>query len=125
MKPDSVSVIKKQREKRRSFKAVHDELLAFVKAKERSNPVTIQNLDKDINQLDRLLSKCKDLVWHALRYVCSKEENQVISGWKGSTKLQMNQITATMSDTCQRLLNHQQRWIPCKKSYVCARSLKV
>ena len=69
--------------RRRSFKAIQYELPPFMKAKERPNPLTIQNFDTDVNQLDGWLSKCEDLVWSVLRYQCSQETEQVIPGWKG------------------------------------------
>ena len=54
-----------------------------MKAKERPNPLIIQNVDTDVNQLDGWQSKCEDLIWSVLRYQCSQEMEQVIPGWKG------------------------------------------
>ena len=52
----------------RSFKPVSNELQPYIKTKARLNPAAIPIVDTGVNQLNRFLSKCKDLVWLMLRY---------------------------------------------------------
>ena len=75
MKPSHTSYPSTSR--RRSFKPVSQELQLYMRSKHRPNPLPIRNLENDLNQLDRLISKDKDVVWSILRHKSSGEK-QVI-----------------------------------------------
>ena len=67
--------------KRRSFKPVIQELQPFMKPKQRTNPLPLVHVDKDVNHIDGWISKCEDITWSILRY--TNHTNQVIPAWKG------------------------------------------
>jgi hypothetical protein len=69
--------------KRRSFKPIPNVLQPYIKPKFRANPAILINIETGINYMDGWISKCEDLIWYFLRYQCSKEIEQIISGWKG------------------------------------------
>ena len=68
--------------RRRLFKPVSQELQPYIRRKHRPNPLPIQNLENDFNQLDGLISKHEDIVWSILSHKSSGEK-QVIQDWKG------------------------------------------
>ena len=78
--------------KRRSFKPVLQEVQPFIKSKERPNPKPIQNIEKEVNQLDGWISKYEDLCWSILRY--KNNQNQVIPAWKGF----FHEVSPTVDD---------------------------
>ena len=53
---------------RRSFKTFSQELQPYIKSKYRPNPLSIQNLENHVNQLDGLISNHEDIVWSILRH---------------------------------------------------------
>lgn len=52
-----------------------------MKPKQRTNPVPLVHIDKDVNHIDGWLSKCEDITWNILRYI--NHTSQVIPAWKG------------------------------------------
>ena len=89
-----IPVVSNKQVKRRSFKPIQYELPSFVKDKERPNPEPIKSVDNNLNEIDGLCSRCEDLIWHLLRYVCSNDD-QLIPGWKGF----FHQVTEKPDDT--------------------------
>ena len=67
--------------RRRSFKPVHMELQPYIRSKHRPNPLPIQDIDMNLNQIDGLISKHEDLLWSVIRH--DSGENQNIPSWKG------------------------------------------
>ena len=57
------------------------ELQPYIKTNGRVNPVSILDIEEDINQLNGWHSKCRDFVYFLLRY--QSAENQIFPSWKG------------------------------------------
>ena len=95
-------------ERRRSFKPIYHKLHPYITGKERKSPIPIKQVNTNINQLDGMPSKQRDLSWLLLRY--RNKDNHLV-GRVSFMKSPKKSLTPILFDICLIYASQQQIWM--------------